>query len=55
MIVFYHNKYKITSIVSNETANFPNEINRNIVAVLLDFADKYPMRLKHTIVMETGG
>ncbi|MEO5778141.1 MAG: glycosyltransferase family A protein [Flavobacterium sp.] len=41
MIVFYHNKSKITEIVSTETGNFLNEINRNIVAVLLDFADKF--------------
>ena len=41
MIVFYHNNYKITEIVSSETGNFPNEINRNIVTVLLDFADRF--------------
>ena len=41
MIVFYHNKYKITKIVSTETDNFPNDIKRNIVPVLLDFADKF--------------
>lgn len=40
MIVFYHNKNSVTEIVSTETGNFPND-NRNIVAVLLDFADKY--------------
>ena len=41
MIIFYHNKYKITEIISTVNGNFPNEINRNIVAVLLDFADKF--------------
>lgn len=41
MIVFYHNKYKITEIVSTETNNFSNEINRNVVDALLDFADKF--------------
>lgn len=41
MIIFYHNKYKITEIVANETGNFSNQINRNIVLALLDFAAKY--------------
>lgn len=41
MIIFYHNNYKITEIVSNETGNFSNQINRNIVLVLLDFSAKY--------------
>lgn len=41
MIIFYHNKSKITEIVSTETGNFPNYINRNIVAVLLYFVDKF--------------
>jgi glycosyltransferase involved in cell wall biosynthesis len=41
MIVFYHNNYKITEIVSTGNGSFPNEANRNIVAVILDFADKF--------------
>lgn len=41
MIIFYHNKYKITEIVSTETGNFPNDNNRIIVDVLLDFAPKF--------------
>jgi glycosyltransferase involved in cell wall biosynthesis len=41
MIIFYHNKSKITEIVSTETGSFPNEINRKIVVALLDFADKF--------------
>jgi hypothetical protein len=41
MIIFYHKKYKITEIVSTETTNFSNEINRNIVDALIDFANKY--------------
>jgi glycosyltransferase involved in cell wall biosynthesis len=41
MIVFYHDKYKITEIVSTETGIFPNVVNRNIVKAMLDFADKF--------------
>ncbi|WP_445454371.1 glycosyltransferase family 2 protein [Flavobacterium sp. 25HG05S-40] len=41
MIVFYHNNYKITEVVSDDLGNFPLEKNRNIVAVLLDFAAKF--------------
>ncbi|MDN3676723.1 glycosyltransferase family A protein [Flavobacterium paronense] len=41
MIIFYHNKYTITEIVSTETGNFSNQINRNIVTALFDFATKF--------------
>jgi glycosyltransferase involved in cell wall biosynthesis len=41
MIIFYHNKYKITEIVSTVTGNFSNQIDKNIVLVLLDFAERY--------------
>lgn len=41
MIIFYHNKYKITEIVSTEKVNFSNQINRNIVLALLDFAEEF--------------
>jgi glycosyltransferase involved in cell wall biosynthesis len=41
MIILYHNNYRITEIASSETGNFPNQINQNVVAVLLDFADKF--------------
>ncbi|MDI1318504.1 glycosyltransferase family A protein [Flavobacterium sp.] len=41
MIILYHQNYKITEVTSTESGSFPNEINRNIVSVLLDFAHKY--------------
>jgi len=41
MIIFYHKHYKITEIVSTETMSFPNESNRDIVSLLLDFSDKF--------------
>lgn len=41
MIIIYHNKSKVTEIVSTEATDFSNEIHRNVVAVLLDFADKF--------------
>lgn len=41
MIILYHNKSKITEVVSTETNDFSSEINRNVVAVLLDFSDQF--------------
>ena len=41
MIVIYHNKSKVTEIVSTETGIFPSKINRNIAEVLFDFAEKF--------------
>lgn len=41
MIVFYHDKYKITEIGSTITDDFSIYINRNITAILLDFAEKF--------------
>lgn len=41
MIIFYHNKYKITEIISTKTIDFSSEINRNIVAVILEFSNKF--------------
>jgi glycosyltransferase involved in cell wall biosynthesis len=41
MIIFYHNNSKITEIVSTKVANIPNEIGKNIVLVLLEFATKF--------------
>ena len=41
MIVFFHNKSKVTEIVSIGKGVFPDEKNRNIVQVLFDFADKF--------------
>jgi len=39
MIVFFHNKSKVTEIVSIGKGVFPDEKNRNVVQVLFDFAD----------------
>ncbi|MFN7674472.1 glycosyltransferase family 2 protein [Flavobacterium sp.] len=41
MIILYHNQSKITEIVSSEINDFPNEIGKNVVTVLLDFAEKF--------------
>ena len=41
MIIIYHNKSKVTEIVSTETGTFPSKINRNIAEVLFDFAEKF--------------
>lgn len=41
MIVFYHKNYKVTEIVSTGNDSFPNDLNRNMVSVLLDFAGKF--------------
>ncbi len=41
MIIFYHHNSKITQIVATANVNFPNEINKNVTEVLVDFAGKY--------------
>jgi hypothetical protein len=41
MIIIYHNKSKVTEIVSTETGTFPSKINRNIAEVLIDLTDKF--------------
>ncbi len=41
MIIIYHNKSKVTEIVSTETGTFPSKINPNIVEVLFDLTDKF--------------
>lgn len=41
MIIIYHNKSKVTKIVSTGTPNFSNEINLKIVQTLLSLADKF--------------
>ncbi len=41
MIIIYHNKSKVTDIVSAGMKSIPTQVNRNVVAVLLDFADQY--------------
>ncbi|MCF6132665.1 glycosyltransferase family 2 protein [Flavobacterium wongokense] len=41
MIVLYHNNNIVTKVFSTEETNLHADINRNIVAVLLDFADKF--------------
>ncbi len=41
MIIIYHNKSKVTEIVSTETGIFTSKINRNIAEVLIDLTDKF--------------
>jgi hypothetical protein len=41
MIIIYHNQSKVTNVVSTEARDFSTFKNRNVVAVLLDLADKF--------------
>ncbi|MFN3969072.1 glycosyltransferase family 2 protein [Flavobacterium sp.] len=41
MIIIYHNQSKVTNVVSIEARDFSTFKNRNVVAVLLDLADKF--------------
>ncbi|MBF6639980.1 glycosyltransferase family 2 protein [Flavobacterium sp. J49] len=41
MIIIYHNQSKVTNVVSAEAIDFSTFKNRNVVAVLLDLADKF--------------
>ena len=52
---YLHDYEKLHStILHNELLKLPT-ILIAVTYALLDFAEKYPMQLKHTIVMETGG
>ena len=41
MIIIYHNKSKVTEVVSTATGSFPNERSQDISQVLFDLADKF--------------
>ena len=41
MIIFFHNKYLITEIVSTDGNDLPKRINQNITGVILEFANLY--------------
>ena len=41
MIIIYHNKSKVTEVVSTTATDYSKEIHRNVVAVLLDFASQF--------------
>ncbi len=53
---FYLNDYEKLhrTIMHNEILKSPTTLI-GVTFALLDFAEKYPMQLRHTIVMETGG
>ena len=51
--LYDHEKLHST-IVHNEILKLPTLLI-GVTYALLDFAEKYPMQLRHTIVMETGG
>ncbi|RYD80223.1 MAG: acyl transferase [Sphingobacteriales bacterium] len=51
--LYEHEKLQQT-ILKNETAG-KKTILIGVTYALLDFAEKFPMPLKHTIIMETGG
>lgn len=51
--LYDHEKLHRT-LLHNELRNIPTLLI-GVTYALLDFAEKYPMRLRHTIVMETGG
>lgn len=41
MIIFFHNKYLITEVVSTDGNDLPKRINQNITGVILEFANLY--------------
>ncbi len=53
---FYLNEFEALAnqIITNENENIPTLLI-GVSYALIDFAHQYPMNLKHTIVMETGG
>ena len=45
MIIIYHNKSIVTNVVSTEASDFSTFKNRNVVAVMLDLADKFEQEI----------
>jgi len=53
---FYLNEFeKLSKTLQNLVAEGKKVLLLGVTFALLDFAEQYPMELKHTIVMETGG
>lgn len=53
---FYLNDYQsLKEVLLKQELNQQKTLLIGVTFALLDFAEQYPMQLKHTIVMETGG
>ena len=53
---FYLNDYQsLKEVLLKQESNQQKTLLIGVTFALLDFAEQYPMQLKHTIVMETGG
>ncbi|AFD05564.1 LuxE/PaaK family acyltransferase [Solitalea canadensis] len=52
---FLHNHEDLYQAILEQENNGQKTILIGVTYALLDFIEKYPMKLKHTIVMETGG
>ena len=52
---FLHDHEKLASIIQENESNKQQTLLIGVSYALLDFAEAFPMKLEHTIVMETGG
>ena len=53
---FYLNDYEsLNNILTQQEAKQQKTLLLGVTFALLDFAEQFPMQLKHTVVMETGG
>lgn len=52
---FLHNHDDLYKAIQKQEAKGQKTILIGVTYALLDFIEKYPMQLKHTIIMETGG
>jgi hypothetical protein len=52
---FLYDHEKLAEIIASNEKNHQKTILIGVSYALLDFAEKHPMHLQHTIIMETGG
>ena len=52
---FLHNHEQLAKIIQENESNQQRTLLIGVSYALLDFAEAFPMKLEHTIVMETGG
>ncbi|MFM7812965.1 MAG: acyl transferase [Flavobacteriales bacterium] len=52
---FLHNQEELFQVIQRREAQGKSSILLGVTYALLDFAERFPCPLKHTVIMETGG
>ncbi|MFI5149037.1 MAG: acyl transferase [Bacteroidia bacterium] len=52
---YLHNRADLYEVIQKLEADSQRSILIGVTYALLDFAEEFPMKMKHTLVMETGG